>query len=374
VLITGGAGFIGRATTKVLLERGHSVTVVDVLQQRVHPNGWPPDMDSRVQRFRQDVRDLTMWNNHLPEHDAVLHLAAYQDYQTDYGKFFETNVVSTAYLYEIANTHNWRGQVVVASSSSTLGEGTYECTNCSTMFLGVPRTPHDLAAGAWEMHHLCDDGVVAPGFPTWTREEDWSPITPYGVSKQAEEQTALVLGNMLEIPSVALRYSIVQGAGQSPWNAYSGVMRASCLQILAGRDVVLFEDGQQQRDFISIHDVVDANVRALEGEVPPGGYNVGGGSRWSIKDMVEKMIEISGRDISTVIPGWYRVGDVRHTLSEISKIEDVCVWRPRSSLRIDRETWPEYWDWLSSLDLPAEQIVQDAFDNMKKSGVLLEAK
>jgi dTDP-L-rhamnose 4-epimerase len=323
-----------------------------------------------VPRFREDVRFNAAWH-HMENVDAVLHLAAYQDYQTDYGRFFETNVTSTAHLYEFANHTGWKGRVVVASSSSTMGEGVIACDDCGQRSIGQTRRRVDMQRGYWNVP--CVDCGSFNTLPVWTHEDEWYPITPYGVSKQAQEQTALTIGRLLDIPTVALRYSIVQGAGQSPWNAYSGVMRASCLQILADRDVVIFEDGQQLRDFVSIHDVVDANVRALEGEIRPGGYNVSGGTPWSVMDLVAEMIAISGRDVHMTTPGVFRVGDVRHTLSDPERLSAECAWTSSSSSRIVETTWAPYWSWLTSLNLDAERIVDDAFDNMRKSGVLVEA-
>jgi dTDP-L-rhamnose 4-epimerase len=372
VLITGGAGFIGRATAKALTDRGDVPFIWDVLQERVHPGEFWPEEATVYGHERADVRNIDAWRYvfQVEPPDAVLHLAAYQDYMPDYSTFFITNAAATAMLYEAANQVGWRGQVVVASSQATLGEGAYDCQECEEHFIGGRRNADDVARGEYRMP--CPECLSFNTTPAWTKEDEVYPVTPYGVSKLSEELIAVRLGEMLDIPSVALRYSIVQGAGQSPHNAYSGVMRASALQVLAGRkEVILFEDGQQVRDFVSIHDVVDANLRALDGQVPHGGYNVGGGREWSLQSMVEHLIEIADADCVPATPGWVRVGDVRNTLSNVDRLQSVCDWSPHASATIEK-TWAEYWAWLKDQGLDAESIVGGAFDNMKRSGVLIE--
>jgi len=370
IAVTGGAGFIGHATIRRLIEDDHHVYVADNLQQRVHPLGWPNAIvDLADVRRHHDVRNPQTWVELFQwEPDAILHLAAYQDYMTDYSTFIETNVTSTALLFERAREIGWRGQVVVASSSSVLGEGQYSCRNCQCRVAATSRTAQDVATH-WgvrcaECQHLVTN-------PTWAPESFTAPVTAYGVSKLGEEKLALALGAQLEIPTVALRYSIVQGPGQSPWNAYSGVMRAVCLQLLAKRDVMLFEDGNQLRDYVSIHDVVDANVRALRGSLPSGAYHVGGASDVTVRHLALVMREVSNVDVDVKLPGWFRVGDVRHTLSNTKKLRDQD-WVPLASRDMMNSTWVPYWEWLSSLDLDASDIVERAFGGMRRSGVLIE--
>lgn len=381
ILITGGAGFIGRATARALLTAGCEVTLVDSLQKRVHPHGIPSDLPVPHDKLEvRDARDSSMWRELLPMHDAVLHLAAYQDYQPDYSTFFTSNVVSTSLLFETANEINWHGRVVVASSQSVIGEGVYVCCTCNTKFLGSPRLDENLSRGIWEVQcPLCESFLVRS---VSTPETVRDPIMPYGSSKECEERVALHLGRFLDIPTVALRYSIVQGAGQSPWNAYSGVMRATCMQIIARRDpVIVFEDGENIRDFVSITDVVRANVRALGASeprwtMPPGEYNVGGGSAVTVMDLAFEMSEI----ISSILkfdpprvsaPGVYRTGTVRHNVSDVSKISEW--WQP-SELSELLNTWADYAEWFTSLKLPAEEIVSQTFDTMRRQGVLRQAQ
>jgi dTDP-L-rhamnose 4-epimerase len=164
----------------------------------------------------------------------------------------------------------------------------------------------------------------------------------------------------------------VQGPGQSPFNAYSGVMRATALQILAGwKNIVLFEDGNQLRDYVSIHDVVNANVLALSSALPNDGYHVGGGRDWSVRELASALVRISESSASITTPGLARIGDVRHTLSATKRLKSFG-WSADASKTIETSTWEPYFEWLARMNLDAEAIVGPAFANMRKSGVLIE--
>jgi dTDP-L-rhamnose 4-epimerase len=361
-----------------LTDRGDQVHVVDILQPRVHPNGWPKEMSEVCESMiRADVTGTNTWYDLLDwGPDAILHLAAYQDYMPDYSTFFDVNATGTSMLYEIANEVGWRGQVVVASSQATLGEGAYTCRGCGMRFIGGNRSEKDVAHGYYEMP--CPTCGSFKTSAVWTHEHEVWPKTPYGVSKLTEELIATRVGQMLGIPSVGMRYAIVQGAGQSPYNAYSGVLRATALQILAyendsSREVILFEDGEQLRDFVSIDSVVDANIIALDGKLKPyEGYNVGSATSYAIIDMARTLCEIQAVDPNVVTaPGFARVGDVRNTLSDVNKLvrESQGEWEPIRSLTT---TWARYMSWLEEQDLDPGVIVDGAFENMKKNGVLIE--
>lgn len=378
VVITGGAGFIGRATARALTNRGDQVHVVDILQPRVHPNGWPKEMSSLCDSMdRMNVADADTWYCIFDmQPDAILHLAAYQDYMPDYATFFDVNGTGTALLYEIANEAGWKGQVVVASSQATLGEGAYSCRTCGVRFIGGNRFEEDVANGHYDMP--CPSCGSFDTWAVWTREHEVWPKTPYGVSKLTEELIATRVGQMLGIPSVGMRYAIVQGAGQSPYNAYSGVLRATALQLLAyerdqSRQVILFEDGLQLRDFVSIDSVVEANILALDGKLKPfEGYNVGSAKAHSLMEMARTLCEIQAIDPNIVTaPGLARVGDVRNTLSDVTKLqrESNHKWKPIHNMR---PTWTRYMSWLEQQDLDPGAIVDGAFENMKKNGVLIE--
>ena len=261
VLITGGAGFIGSHTCDRLLSQGHEVVVLDALTAPVHRNGRPPYLSSEVDFYQGDVRNRELLANLLRRVDAVYHFAAYQDYLTDFSRFADVNVVSTALLYEVAVAERLDlARVVVASSQAAMGEGLYLCQVDGEVVPGM-RPETALAVANWEIHcPECGGPLEMQPSP----ERISNPQNAYGMSKLGQEMFAINLGRRYGIPTVALRYSIVQGPRQSVYNAYSGACRIFCLNYLQGRPPVLYEDGEAIRDYVNIDDVVDANVLVLE--------------------------------------------------------------------------------------------------------------
>ena len=275
VLVTGGAGFIGSHTCDRLLSIGHDVIVLDALTPPVHQGGPPDHLSPDVEFYQGDVRNRDLVTNLLRRVDAVYHLAAYQDYLTDFSRFSDVNVVSTALLYEIIVAERLdMARVVVASSQAAMGEGLYECPLHGEQLPGMRPEPA-LAAGQWDIR--CPECAGALELCS-TPERVSNPQNAYGMSKLGQEMVAVNLGRRYGIPTVALRYSIVQGPGQSVYNAYSGACRIFCLHYMQGQAPTLYEDGEAIRDYVNIEDVVDANVLVLEDDRAAGRvFNVGGG-------------------------------------------------------------------------------------------------
>ena len=275
VLVTGGAGFIGSHTCDRLLSLGHDVVVLDALTLPVHRNGRPAYLSPEVDFYQGDVRNRELVANLLRRVDAVYHFAAYQDYLPEFSKFSDVNVVSTALLYEIIVAERLDlARVVVASSQSAMGEGLYRCPADGEQLPGM-RRESALAAGQWDIPcPVCGGALEMQATP----ERVSNPQNAYGMSKLGEEMVAVNLGRRYGIPTVALRYSIVQGPRQSVYNAYSGACRIFCLSYLLGQAPTLYEDGGAIRDYVNIADVVDANVLVLSDDRAAGRvFNVGGG-------------------------------------------------------------------------------------------------
>ena len=327
VLISGGAGFIGSHVSDALLARGDRVSVLDSLAPRVHPTGSPPNhLDARVSFMRGEVTDKPAWERALVDVDAVIHLAAYQDYQPDFGRFAMVNDGGTALLYEvIVHGRLPVRKLVVASSQAVYGEGAYHCVTHGTVYPG-PRPLSQLERGAWELRCPICDGEIAP---MATDESHPHPHNAYAISKVAQEMYALVLGERYAIPTVCLRYSIVQGSRQSPANAYSGVLRAFTSRLLQGLPPVAFEDGQQLRDYTHINDVVSATVLALDDDRANfNAFNVGSGETITVLAFGRLLARALGVSIEPEVGGRFRVGDTRHVWSDTSKLRALG-WSPR---------------------------------------------
>ena len=366
VLVTGGAGFIGSHTCDRLLSLGHEVVVLDALTAPVHRNGRPAYLSREVDFYQGDVRNRELVANLLRRVDAVYHFAAYQDYLTDFSRFPDVNVVSTALLYEIAVAEKLDlARIIVASSQAAMGEGLYLCPVDGEVVPGM-RSEADLVAAHWDI--ACPE-CGGPVDMSPTPERVSNPQNAYGMSKLGQEMFAVNLGRRYGIPTVALRYSIVQGPRQSVHNAYSGACRIFCLSYLQGRAPVLYEDGEAIRDYVNIHDVVDANVLVLENDRAIGRvFNVGGGRAVTTKEFADVVMRQYGSEEPGKVTGEYRFGDTRHILSDIEALRSLG-WRPR---RAPAESVAEYAAWLDGVpDL--DGVLDEANNRMRALGVVRKA-
>ncbi|MCC6698840.1 MAG: NAD-dependent epimerase/dehydratase family protein [Candidatus Hydrogenedentes bacterium] len=366
-LVTGGAGFIGSHTVDALLARGYSVRILDCLQSRVHPKGKPSYLPAEVDFMLGDVSNPDDLDRALQGVRYVYHLAAYQDYLPDFSTFFHVNTESTALLYElIVGKHYPVEKVVVASSQAVYGEGHYNCRSCGTVYPDI-RSEAQLQTGQWEPPCPGCGGSIKW---TPTAETAVNPRNQYAISKYAQEMIAIALGKRYGIPTVGMRYSIVQGPRQSFYNAYSGACRIFCLSMYFDQSPVVYEDGQQMRDYVNIHDVVAANLLVLED--PKADYevfNVGGGRGYTVVEFAETVARVFGKQIAPKIPGVYRFGDTRHIVSDVAKLRALG-WKPQ---RTPEDSVGEYVNWLKAQD-NVEDILDYVNRHMKQLNVIREVK
>jgi dTDP-L-rhamnose 4-epimerase len=366
ILVTGGAGFIGSHTCDRLLSLGHEVIVLDALIRPVHRNGRPAYLTAGADFYQGDTRNRDLVTNLLRRVDAVYHFAAYQDYLPDFSRFSDVNVVSTALLYEIIVAERLDlARVVVASSQAAMGEGLYWCPVDGEQTPGM-RPESALAARKWDIPcPVCGGPMELRATP----EGVSNPQNAYGMSKLAEEMIAINLGRRYGIPTVALRYSIVQGPRQSVYNAYSGACRIFCLSYLLGRAPVLYEDGEAIRDYVNVEDVVDANVLVLWDDRAAGRVlNVGGGQAVATRELADIVMRQYGSDQPGMVTGEYRFGDTRHILSDISALRALG-WEPR---RTPAQSVAAYAAWLEDMD-GLDGVLAEANARMRALEVIRKA-
>lgn len=368
VLVTGGAGFIGSHTADLLLENGYEVQVLDSLSEPVHAEKvWPDYTPVGVEKVLGDVRQREDWEKALEGIDFVVHLAAYQDLLPNYSKFFLTNTVGTALLYEIIVAKKLPiKKVVVASSQFVYGEGKYRCEKDGIVY-AQPRQLEDLERGGWDSKCPVCGGKITPQPLT---EDYANPRNQYSISKYSQELIGLNLGQLNNIPTVALRYSIVQGPRQSFRNAYSGVLRIFTLKNLQNEPAPIYEDGQQLRDYVNVEDVVRANLLVLED--PRTDYqvfNVGGGKGYTVLEFAEIVAGVTGFKGEPRMVGEFRLGDTRHSVSDISKLKALG-WSPTKS---PTDSVREYVNWIKTQKLDKDYTVE-AEEKMRELGTLRKAK
>jgi dTDP-L-rhamnose 4-epimerase len=365
VLVTGGAGFIGSHLVDRFLRDGFQVRVLDSLDARVHPNGRPEYVPANIEFIRGDVTDRDTLLSALRDIDVVSHQAAYQDYMPDFSRFLHVNGVGTSLIYELIVQERLPvKKIIVASSQAVYGEGQYSCPEHG-LLLPKPRAQRQLSQGSWELTcPKCGDAAK----PLLLEEEHTNPYNQYAVSKLTEEKIALGLGWIYGIPSVALRYSITQGPRQSLYNQYSGLCRIFVSRALRNEPLIIYEDGLQTRDFVHVQDVVDANMRVLEEDANFDVFNVGSGKSTTILEYANLVRSKLSSAISFNIPGEYRRGDNRHSVSSIDKLKGLD-WRPRRDLS---QILNDFLTWIDSIGGVSDQL-SDAYKDMKKAGVVLNA-
>jgi dTDP-L-rhamnose 4-epimerase len=367
ILVTGGSGFIGSHTTDRLIELGHDVIVLDALTAPVHRDGKPNYLTPGAELYTGDVRNRELLANLLRRVDAVYHFAAYQDYLPDFARFTDVNITSTALMYEVAVAEKLDlSRVVVASSQSAMGEGLYRCAEHGEQTPDM-RSESALEQSSWDLTCPTCDGPLEMQH---TPERIANPQNAYGMSKYGEEVVAINLGKRYGIPTVALRYSIVQGPRQSVYNAYSGACRIFNLHYLLGSAPTLYEDGLAIRDYVNIHDVVDANLLALTEDRAAGRvFNVGGGSGITTQEFADVVRRQYGSDLPARVSGEYRFGDTRHIVSDIDALKQLG-WLPR---RTPHESVAEYAAWLDGMP-GLDVILAEADAKMRTLGVVRKAR
>jgi dTDP-L-rhamnose 4-epimerase len=284
----------------------------------------------------------------------------------DFSRFFSVNAVGTALLYELIVRERLKvKKVIVASSQSVYGEGQYNCS-LHGFFLPVPRSREQLSRREWEVR--CPQCGMQ-GEPCLLEESHVNPYNQYAISKLSEEKIALGLGWLHGIPTVALRYSITQGPRQSLYNQYSGICRIFVGRALSKEPLIVYEDGLQTRDFVHVHDVVDANMCVLEkDDANFQAFNIGSGKATTVLEYANLVRSKLGSDVGIDVVDEYRRGDNRHSVSDIAKLCRLG-WTPRRTLS---SVLDDFLSWIEEIGgMPSQ--VEDAYVNMRKAGVVLKA-
>jgi dTDP-L-rhamnose 4-epimerase len=323
ILITGGAGFIGSRTANTLCRKGHSVRVLDNLNRQVHPN--PRDslsfLDPRVEFVCGDIRDPAMVESALDGVGVVFHLAANTGVgQSMYqiARYCDVTIQGTAVLAEcLVKSLKKVKRVVLASSRAVYGEGLYRCVECGDV-QPATRTLAELQAAKWDLVcPKCSGEIAALPCPESTARR---PVSIYGLTKQVQEDLLGQVSRAYNVPLTILRYFNVFGAGQSISNPYTGVLSIFCSLLLAERDLDIYEDGRMQRDFVSVNDVVTANIAALHLSNPGVEvFNVGSGVSRTILEVAELLRRVSRSASHIEVSGRYRIGDIRHCFAEMTR-------------------------------------------------------
>jgi dTDP-L-rhamnose 4-epimerase len=339
VLITGGLGFIGLELARTLVRRGMTVRLMDNLSPQIHGVDPQPELGALLEKpdveiMRGDVCQRRDWVSALRDVSSVVHLAAETGTgQSMYriGDYTSTNVLGTALLLDVlANDQHRVTKLVLASSRSVYGEGAYQCTRCGLVYPAM-RSLDNLQAGQWEPLCPCCCGAIQPvATPEIART---SPGSVYAATKLAQEDLVRIAGNALGIPFLVFRLQNVYGEGQSLNNPYTGILSIFSNRIRQGKKILLFEDGQESRDFVHVSDVAEAMALGLSSDGGDGRtLNVGSGAQVSVETIAQSLKREFHDSAPVIASGQYRLGDIRHNYADMAVIGQVLAFSPKVPL------------------------------------------
>ena len=333
ILITGGAGFVGSHIADALLARGHRVIAFDSLSPQVHPAGRPDYLSPDVELVTGDMRDLEAVRQVVRGVDVIFHMAAsvgVGQSMYEIANYVSANTSGTANLLQaLLDAKSNIEKLVVASSMSIYGEGKYLCVNCGQMS-PAPRPSEQLKQKSWEVR--CPQCAVDLTPIPASESKELQCTSIYALTKKDQEEMCLLFGRTYELPVVALRFFNIYGTRQALSNPYTGVAAIFASRLMNQRPPLIFEDGKQMRDFVSVHDVVQANLLAMESSQADGrALNVGSGVPISIREVAQALGKALGVNIPGEVTGKYRAGDIRHCFADISKAKTLLGFQPRVS-------------------------------------------
>ncbi len=363
-LVTGGAGLIGSHITDLLVREGWKVRVLDNLEPQTHRRGKPAWINEKTEFIEGDLRDRETITAALDQIDIVFHQAAYGGYMPEISKYVHVNSLGTAQILEVIREKNLPiKKIVVASSQAVYSEGAGICPKHELVFPDV-RPVEQLRKGDWEVHcPICGAGTKSAPTP------ENAPVggeTVYGLTKVDQEKLVLLWGKQVGTPTVALRYSCTYGPRQSIFNPYTGVIAIFCTRLLNNLPPVLYEDGEQTRDFSFVEDIARANLLAVESDRLDGtAVNVGSEKGVPIRKVAEIVSAALKIDIEPEARGEFRPGEMRHLTSDTAKIRSAG-YKPQIELE---EGIERYIDWIR-----AQSDIRDYFSEaeqiLKSKGIV----
>ncbi len=344
-LVTGGAGLIGSHIVDLLQAQGWSVRVLDNLEAQTHRDGKPPWLQAAIRNGAEfvegDIRGREVVESALDGIDVVFHEAAYGGYMPEISKYVAVNSFGTAQLLEIIREKSLGvRKIIVASSQVVYPEGAGECPQHGLVFPGL-RPLEQLRCG--------DFSVRCPACGSPTRSvptPEYAPLggeTVYAITKVDQEKLVLTWGRQVGIPTVALRYSCTFGPRQSIFNPYTGVIAIFCTRLLNNLPPVIYEDGEQTRDFSFVEDIARANFLAATSDQLDGkAVNVGSGRAVTIKRVAELISDALQIRLAPIMNREFRPGEMRHLISDTTVIRNAG-YTPAVSLE---EGIERYLEWI----------------------------
>lgn len=360
ILITGGAGFIGSFLTDELIKKGQTVTIFDNLEPQVHQGRIPEYLNQEAEFVQGDLLDYNALKQVVKGQEIIFHQAAMVGVgqsMFQIKRYIEANSLGTANLIDIlVNQEHRVKKLLVASSMSIYGEGSYRCQECG-IAEPQPRAEERMLNKDRELYCSGCGRNLKPIPTNESKKPELNSI--YALTKKDQEQICLIAAKVHKIPTVILRYFNVYGPRQSLSNPYTGVIAIFASRIKNNKPPIIFEDGLQSRDFVSVHDIVRANLLCMESNAADYEiFNVGTGRGTTILQVAEVLSKLYGKDIKPAITHKFRKGDIRHCLADISNIQSKLGFEPKVSLEDGLKEFVRWSETAKSID-NTERAVQE---------------
>lgn len=369
VLITGGAGFIGKWLIKKL-PLDAEIIVVDLLDRQVHRklDDFAPEIKERAKCIQADVQEIEAHKAAIEGTDVVIHLAS----QTGTGqsmyeisRYVQHNANGTAKLLELISTLEQKPRrIILSSSRAVYGDGAY--TDGKEIYYPKGRCIDNLQKGIWE---VCSSGGEPLTAVPMQEAHLTKPTSVYGLTKLWQEQLLESYCESQDIDLVTLRFQNVYGPEQELGNPYTGIIGIFTNAIAQGNPLEVFEDGLMTRDFVFVGDVAEAVVKCATCEKALNTVmNIGMGQAVTLLDVIQTIAEIVDKPAQYTVSGRFRVGDIRHAVADMNHYRSVFgSWVPTSL----KDGLTQYLDWYLGQEPLSQATLQASFKEMERTGLLL---
>ncbi len=371
ILITGGAGFIGSNLALKLLSKGYKVRVLDNLSKQIHGDDYNNSylynsIKNKVEFIHGDIRDRACLLKAIKDQDAIFHFAA----ETGTGqsmyeieRYVDVNIKGTALLLDILSNEKHRVKKLIYSSSRAIyGEGRYFCEDHGFIY-PKERNKDDMKNGFFDFK--CNHCNAKLKLMATDEESKIIPSSIYAMTKQSGEDMLNLISKAKNIDAISLRFQNVYGPGQSLKNPYTGILSIFSNLIRNKKDINIFEDGLESRDFVYIDDVVDANILALESSIKNEIYNVGSGVSTTVLDVAKELIKNYNIDVNVNVSGHFRMGDIRHNYASLDKIKKDLGFTPKYSFKDGIKL---FTSWVMTQDIEKD-LYEKSINEMKEKGL-----
>jgi len=373
ILITGGGGFIGSSLALALKNNeANEITIVDNYSPQIHGEDYKTSelynkVKDHINVIVGDIRDRSIMEDLISKADVIVHLAAETgtgQSMYDIFNYTDVNVNGTALMLDIiANKARHIKKIIFASTRALYGEGKYICKEHNVVY-PLQRNVKDMENGDFDVKcPLCNTRVQ---LVATSEDTKLTPTSVYGVTKQAQEQLILNVGEALAIPCIGLRYQNVYGPGQSLKNPYTGILSIFSTRIKNNKPINIFEDGNESRDFVYIDDVIKATISAIEYDIDSNQVlNVGTGRPVSVIELVELLYKEYNQIPNYSISGNFRIGDIAHNFADLEKINSVLSFQPTVQFE---DGIKHFVRWVNDQEIQTDNF-DESIEEMKKKGL-----